>query len=79
MPKYYSNIPNNPYNRGNRDNVDHQRDHFSAEKKTPSFSELFQVPNDVKDAIHLTDGGIIKPVTSDMSNIGFKSESTGNN
>ena len=71
-----SNVPQTPYKRGNRDNVDNQTDHFNAENKTPAFSEFFQVPTDVKEAINLTDGGIIKSVISEMSNKGLKAEST---
>ena len=62
MSKDNSNFPNNPYKRDNRDNVDNQTDYFTAEKKTPAFSEYFQVPTDVKEAIDLTDGGSIKSV-----------------
>ena len=79
MSKYNSNVSNNPYKRGNRENVDNQRDYFTAEKKTPTFSEFFLVPTEVKEAIDLTDGGSIKSVISQMSNMGMKSESTGSN
>ena len=45
----------------------------------PDFSEFLQVPTDVKESINLTDGGSIKLLISEMSNMGFKSESTGSN
>ena len=45
---------------------------------TTYFSLFFQVPNKVKETIGITDRGSIKSVISEMSNTGFKSESTGN-
>ena len=60
MSKDKSNVPNNPYKRDNRDNLYNQRKKITAKKKTPDFSEVFQVPTEVKQAIHLTDGGGIK-------------------
>ena len=54
------NAPNNPHKRDNIENVDNQRDHFNAEKKTPDFSELFQVLTEVKEAIDIPDGFSIK-------------------
>ena len=44
MSKDISNVLNNLYKLDNRDNVDNQRDYFTAEKKTAAFPELFQVP-----------------------------------
>ena len=73
------NVPNNSYRGGNKDNVDNQRDYFTAEKNTPYFSEFFQVPTDVKEAIYLTGRGSIKSVILEMSNMGLKSDSTGKN
>ena len=35
------------------------------------------MPTKVKEGIYLTDGGVIKSVISDMSNMVLKSESTG--
>ena len=49
-----SNFPINPYKHSSRDKEDNQKDNFTAEKKTPDFSELFQVPNEVKEAIDIT-------------------------
>ena len=45
----------------------------------PDFSEFLQVPTDVKESINITDGGSIKLLISEMSNIGLKSDSTGRN
>ena len=49
------------------------------QKKDTRFSELFQVPTYVKEAINITDGGSITSVISEMINIGLKSESTEDN
>ena len=48
MSKDKSNVPNNPYKRDNRDNLYNQRKKITAKKKTPDFSEVFQVPTEVK-------------------------------
>ena len=74
-----SNVPNNPYKRNNRDNIDNQRYYFTSEKKTPAFSEFLQVPTEVKEAIDLTDIDSIKSAISEMSNMGMKQSSTGSN
>ena len=79
MSKDNSNFPINPYKHSIRNKEDNQTDNFTAEKKTPDFSEFFQVPNEVKEAIDITYVGSIKLVISEMSNISFKSGSTGNN
>ena len=50
-----SNVPNNTHKHVNRDNVENQRDYFTSEKKTPDFSEFYQVSTEVKEAINLTD------------------------
>ena len=54
------NLPISPYKHTSRDIKDNQTDNYPAKKKTPCFKELFQVPNEVKEAIYLTEGGIIK-------------------
>ena len=38
MSKNNLNVPNNPYKRDNRDNVNNKTDYFTAENKTPDFS-----------------------------------------
>ena len=42
-------------------------------KEYTSFSEFFQVSNEVKEAIYITDGGSIKSVISETSNKELKS------
>ena len=37
------------------------------------------MPSDINKAINITDGGNVESVISYMSNLGLKSESTGNN
>ena len=52
---------------------------FSCRKEDTRFSALFRLPNEVKEAIYLTDGGSIKSLISEMIRMGLKSESTLNN
>ena len=50
------NVPINPYKQISRDNVFNKTENATAEKKTPAFSEFFQVPNGVKESVYFTLG-----------------------
>ena len=60
MSKYRANVTINPYKHSSRDKEDNQTENSPAEKKTLDFSEFFQVPNEVKDTIYLTNRVNIK-------------------
>ena len=75
MSKNNSNFPVNPYKHSSL----YRKDNSPAENKTPVSSEFFQIPNEVKESIDITDRGSIKSVISDMSITILKPESTGSN
>ena len=62
ISKDNSSIPINSYKYSSRDEGYNQSETSPAEKKTPYFSEFFQLSTDVKEATDLTCGGSIKSV-----------------
>ena len=54
------NVSINPYKQSSRNKKDNQTDDATTENKTPDFSEIFQVPNEAKEASDITYGASIK-------------------